>query len=112
MATKHPINFEEKTKGARGSTNADYPYAIKAQDLMRDFVYAALDAEDGLIENGTGEQGYAQRKLKIRAGTEIGNILIWDGTNWVPLSPPSGSGLHVLASSGGTPFWIETEACE
>jgi hypothetical protein len=93
MPTNHPINFEEKAKGAKGSTNADYPYAIKAQDLMRDFVYAALDADESLIETISGERGYPQRRLKIPA-------------------LPSGSGLFVLGARGGALEWVETEACE
>jgi hypothetical protein len=59
---------------------------------MRDFVYAALDADDALIEETAGQGGYTQRRLKIPA-------------------PPSG-GTYVLGSQGGTLTWIETEACE
>jgi hypothetical protein len=92
MPTNHPINFEEKARGARGSTNADYPYAIKAEDLMKDFVYAALDADDSLIETVSGENGHKQRRLKI--------------------PPLPGGGTFVLGSVGGALEWIETEACE
>jgi hypothetical protein len=88
MPTNHPINFEEKAKGAKGSTNADYPYAIKAQDLMRDFVYAALDADESLIETISGERGYPQRRLKIPA-------------------LPSGSDPKSLQAQGGQLSWGE-----
>jgi hypothetical protein len=92
MPTRHPINFEEKVRLPKGSTNGDYPYAIKAEDLMKDFVYAALDADDSLIETVSGENGYKQRRLKI--------------------PPLPGGGTFVLGSVGGALEWLETEACE
>jgi hypothetical protein len=92
MPTTHPINFEEKVALPRGSTNRDYPYAIKAQDLMKNFVYAALDVDETLVETRAGEKGYSQRRLRI------------------PRVP--GGGTFVLGAVGGEIQWIETESCE
>jgi hypothetical protein len=93
MPTAIPVDFEERAKRPPGATNADYPYAIKARDLMEDFVYAALDVDDSLVEQKTGQGGHKQRRLKIPA-------------------LPSGSGLFVLGARGGALEWVETEACE
>ena len=87
-----PVDFEERAKRPKGTTNADYPYAIKARDLMQDFVYAALDADETLIEETTGQGGHKQRRLKI------------------PAVPQSGT--YVLGAENGTLTWIATEDCE
>jgi len=87
-----PVNFETLAQSGGNPAAGGYPYQIKGADLMRDFVFAALDADDSLIENTIGQFGYPQRKLKI------------------PALP--GSGTYVLGSTGGVLSWIETEACE
>jgi hypothetical protein len=86
-----PVDFQELAQRARGQTNADYPYSIKATDLMRNFVFAALDADETLIENVTGQGGHLKRVLKIPALPETGT--------------------YVLGSVDGVMTWIETEAC-
>ncbi len=86
-----PINFEEVAKRPKGSTGADYPYAIKATDLMKNFVFAALDADESLIEETTGQNGYTKRRIKIPA-------------------VPSG-GTYVLGAVDGALQWIATEEC-
>jgi hypothetical protein len=92
MPANPPVDFQQLAQGATGQTNADYPYSIKATDLMKDFVFATLDIAEGVYEETTGMQGHRQRRLKIP-------------------SPPSG-GTHVLGVVGGDIQWIETEACE
>ena len=87
-----PVNFEALAQQGGNPAAGGYPYQIKGADLMRDFVYAALDADDSLIEEFPGQGGYTQRRLKI--------------------PPPPGSGTYVLGSQGGSLTWIETEACE
>jgi hypothetical protein len=77
--------------GATGTTGKDYPYAIKASDLMKNFVFAMLDIAGGLYEETTGSGGYRQRRLKIPA--------------------PPGSGTHVLGCVDGSVRWIATEEC-
>jgi hypothetical protein len=107
-----PVNFEALAQQGGNPAAGGYPYQIKGADLMRDFVYAALDADVALIEETTGQNGYTQRKLKIPAGTASGQILFWNGSEYELLpSPPSG-GTYVLGAVGGSIQWIETEACE
>jgi hypothetical protein len=92
MPANPPVDFQQLAQGARGQSGSDYPYAIKATDLMKDFVFATLDIAEGVYEETTGMQGHRQRRLNIP-------------------TPPT-SGTHVLGSVGGTIQWIETEACE
>lgn len=91
MPSNPPVDFEGLVKGSTGTTSKDYPYAIKASDLMKNFVFATLDIAEGVYEETTGTGGHRQRRLKIP-------------------SPP-GSGTHVLGSVGGTIQWIATEEC-
>jgi hypothetical protein len=87
-----PVDFEERVKRPKSNNGGDYPYAIKARDLMQNFVYAAIDVDETLIEDTTGQGGHRQRRLKIPA---------------VP-----GSGTFVLGVVGGTIQWIATEECD
>jgi len=117
MATNLPVDFEERVKRPKGETGGDYPYAIKARDLMQDFVYAALDVDATLIQDEIGQGGHKQRRLKIPALpsddqpaqlTAQGGSLSWAAG--IP-APPS-SGFFVLASIGGVVQWVDTEECE
>lgn len=92
MPSNPPVDFQAIAQGATGSTNKDYPYAIKATDLMKNFVFATLIMEESLYEEVTGMQGHSQRRLKIPA---------------VP-----GGGTYVLGAIDGEMQWIETEECE
>jgi hypothetical protein len=92
MPSDPPVDFQQLAQGARGQSGSDYPYAIKATDLMKDFVFATLDIAEGVYEETTGMQGHRQRRLKIP-------------------TPPA-SGTWVLGSVGGTMQWIETESCD
>jgi len=92
MPSDPPVDFQALAQGARGQSGNDYPYAIKATDLMKDFVFATLVIADGLYEETAGMQGHRQRRLKIP-------------------SPP-GSGTHVLGVVGGDIQWIATEDCD
>ena len=67
-----------------------YPYRISATDLDKNFAYAALDAEDGWIEE-VSVGSHSGRKLK--------------------LPPLTGEGTFVLGCVGGNLEWIETEEC-
>lgn len=91
MPSNPPVDFQAIAQGATGTTNKDYPYAIKATDLMKDFVFATLDIAEGLYEETSGLQGHRQRRLKIP-------------------SPPD-SGTHVLGVVDGLMQWIATEEC-
>jgi hypothetical protein len=86
-----PVDFEAKARGAKPPNGAGYPVQISAADLMRNFVYASLDADASLIDTTTGQGGHLARKLKI------------------PAAPASGT--HVLGSVDGELQWIATEEC-
>jgi hypothetical protein len=92
MPANPPIDFEERVKRASGKMGSDYPYAIKATDLMQNFVFATLDIDPAYVEQTNGLGGHAQRKLKL------------------PALP--GSGTHVLGVVDGTIQWIATEECD
>lgn len=85
-----PINFKDKATLPPSVDGTGYPYRISANDLDRNFAYAALDAEDGWIEQ-TSAGEHAGRKLKLPA---------------IP-----GTGTFVLGCVDGNIQWIETEAC-
>lgn len=86
-----PVNFEEKIRAARQTSGGGYPVQISAADLMRDLVYAALDADPTLTQETTAQGGHRGRKLKI------------------PAVPASGT--HVLGSVDGVLQWLATEEC-
>ena len=130
MPSNPPVSFQEKVQGPTGTTGKDYPYAIKASDLDKNFVFATLAIEDALVEQITGAGNHSQRKLKIDAGTEANQLYIWDGNKITVINatPTEGSvlvftggafsyaqapssGTHVLGAKDGTIQWIETEEC-
>ena len=86
-----PVDFQALAQQGGNPAAGGYPYTIKGTDLMKDFVFAALDTEDALVETVTGQGGHPQRRLKIPT--------------------PPGSGTHVLGAVGGTIQWIATEEC-
>ena len=86
-----PVDFESMARGAKSASGGGYPVQISANDLMRNFVFAALEADESLIEQTTGAGGHTQRRLKI------------------PAAPASGT--HVLGAVDGVLSWISTEEC-
>jgi hypothetical protein len=92
MPANPPVDFEERVKRAPGKMGSDYPYSIKATDLMQNFVFATLDIDPAYVEQTNGLGGHTQRKLKLPA--------------------PPGSGTHVLGAVDGTIQWIATEECD
>lgn len=81
-----PIDFTDKVKMPANAGGTGYPFRISANDLMRNFHYAALVAEEGWIESDSGL--YDGRKLKLPA-------------------VPSGEGVYVLSVNGGELTWSE-----
>jgi hypothetical protein len=88
---KLPILFVEKVKQPATQGGRGYPFQIKADDLDKNFVYAALDAEDGYIEEAPNQGGHTGRKLTF------------------PPIPPGGR--YVLGVDGGVLTWMETTDC-
>jgi hypothetical protein len=109
MSLNIPVDFTKLT--AKNSAPGGYPTQIKAEDLQKNFVYCALDTVDDMVKPGTGPDGYTTRVLKIVPGTENNQLLMWDGLEYVPLSPPPTSGTHVLGAVDGALAWISTEEC-
>lgn len=82
-----PVDFEKLT--GKSATPGGYPYQIKAADLQKNFVYAALDVDDTLVEDKTLSGGYTARRLKIPALpnssekvalTATGSKMEWDAS--------------------------------
>lgn len=111
MSDDPPVDFQQIAQGPVGPTNADYPYSIKATDLMRNFVYATMEVDDLLEEQQTGLQGHPKRRLRILGASQENSVLYWDGSNYIPLPPPGPSGTYVLGAISGVLSWIETEEC-
>lgn len=92
MPIELPVDFTEKAKLPSSVNGSGYPYRISADDLMRDFYYAALDAEDGWIEEA--ESGsYQSRKLKLPA-------------------LPSDQGIFFLVANNGNIEWLQYQEKE
>jgi len=93
MSLEFPVDFTDKAKMPANASGTGYPYRISANDLMRDFHYAALDAEDGWIESSDGP---------------------WDGRKLKLPAIPKGSAeqYYILAVSGGTLEWLQYKEIE
>ena len=141
MSGQLPVDFEEKVKLPPAGGGAGYPFQLSAKDLMKNFVYAAIEKEEGFANaNGinftvdTGQGGHSQRRIwatSVTPGVNQGDMLYWEGDRYtflpapsagavlyfdgetpIWLDPPSGSVMHVLAHDGTAPMWVETEDCE
>jgi len=110
-----PNMFSTLVAQGGNSAAGGYPYQIRAEDLDKNFVYAALDVDSTLVEEKVGANGHVGRKLKIPAINNGGNRvlatdegkLIWQ--EYIP-NPPN-TGTYVLGSVEGAIQWIETEEC-
>ena len=87
-----PIKFHDKATQPPSANGTGYPHRISANDLDKNFTYAALDAGQGWIESASvgNHQG---RKLKLP------NI-------------PSGDDLYLLSATGGVIEWSQYEEKE
>ena len=67
-----PVNFEAKLKEPK-AINGGYPYSIKAEDLMKNFVDAKLEVDDSIHSSGLrleeytayGDNGHKGRAIRI-----------------------------------------------
>lgn len=117
MPWQLPVDFLQQANNtpAAGAVNQP-PKVIKASDLMKSFSYAALDADDTLIETQTATGGHQKRKLKIPA-VPSGNLdyalSAKGGTlSWSPYFPTAPtSGTYILGAVSGALTWIATEEC-
>jgi len=141
MPSTPPVDFQALAQGQSGTTNQDYPYSIKATDLMENYYYATpivpATNESGrqnlLTEIEVNEGAFTQRKFQVElaAGSNVGDLLQWDGAEWISVaggannesllifrngfwsafSPPPSSGIYVLGSNNGVVQWLATEDC-
>lgn len=88
MKQDQPIDFEGQVKSSKAKDAP--PYIIRASDLMKNFAFSAVQAEDSWLETAS-MNGHDGRKLKLPA--------------------VNGSGTYVLGSVNGQIQWIETEEC-
>jgi hypothetical protein len=73
-----PINFEAKLKEPN-VINGGYPYSIKAEDLMKNFVDAKLEVDDSIHSSGLqleeyvayGDNGHPGRAIRINPESEL-----------------------------------------
>ena len=103
-----------KNKPAKGTN--DYPVAIKATHLDENWKRTTLkqpkdtDPADALYEVRYEEDGtYITRILPN--GTNVGDLLYWDGEKWTPLAAVSSSTLHILGIKDNALQWVETQDC-
>jgi hypothetical protein len=88
LSAKLPVDFKELAQGTKAQGAP--PYVIRADDLMRNYAYAALQADESWIES-TSVGAHEGRRLKLPA---------------VP-----GGGTFVLGCVDGALAWIATEEC-
>lgn len=88
MSAKLPVDFKALAQGTKAKGAP--PYVIRADDLMKNDAYAALQAHASWIEP-TQVGAHSGRRLKLPA---------------VP-----GSGTFVLGCVDGALQWISTEEC-
>jgi hypothetical protein len=124
-----------KNKPAKGSN--DYPIALKAIHLDENWKRTTLrppkdsDTNAGLYEVAYDEDGTRITRI-LPDGTNVGDLLYWDGEKWTPLElAPNAEGdllywdgnkwailpatdsstLHILGIKDNVLQWVETQDC-
>ena len=115
-----PIKFDQLVKMPGGAGGTGYPYRISAKDLMANFEYAALDADESWILYSSGPNG-ARRSLNLPAlpiynyGNQYltikGDSALVQWSQGIP-DPPEDNNRYILSVIGGIMTWIETEEIE
>jgi hypothetical protein len=67
MSNQPPVSFQTLAQTAGNPAAGGYPYQLRASDLDKNFVFATLDVEEGLVETTSGSGGHQQRRLRIPA---------------------------------------------
>ena len=114
MARPELHEFERlvKNKPAKGSN--DYPVSIKAKHLDENWKMTTLLEGEGdpkLYEVEYTEDGTRITRI-LPKGTNAGDLLYYNGDEWVVLAAPEGDDLKVLTIQGGALAWLNTEDCE
>lgn len=118
MPSDPPISFDALAKSPGNPAAGGYPYSLRGSDLDKNFVFATADFdEEGSFEVASllGAGGFPKRKIrlkvKVKPGTEAGQLARWNGSAWEPIAAPPETGTHVLGAVGGAIEWIATEKC-
>jgi hypothetical protein len=99
-----PVSFESLARAANTPVSGAYPYSLKGRDLDKNFVFATLDVDEGLIEETTGQGGHTARRLRIPGATGDKTLqLLYQNEDftWGPAVPPG-------EESGQMIFWSES----
>jgi hypothetical protein len=67
------------------------------------------NVQNSILSTNSSNELYWQ---EFPNGNSNGDMLVWAAGQWALLPPPSGSGIHVLSSTGGIPTWLATESCD
>lgn len=96
-----PVDFEQKAQAGRSASGGGYPVQIRAEDLMANFAYAALEAK--AIVQGT-PQPFSSTE-ENQGGSKTVRVLTIDPP------PPTDGKTYVFAFSAGAFKWLPTEEC-
>jgi len=105
--------FERLKKNKPASGSNDYPVAIKAEDLDENWKRTTLlkgSGEPKLYEVEYTKDGTRITKI-FEDGTNVGDMLYWNGTRWTVLRAPESATMHVLTITDSNLKWVETEDC-
>jgi hypothetical protein len=96
-----PVNFTTKLKEAKALDGKGYPYSVKAEDLMKNFVHASLIVDQGVHDSGLqlkevatwGEDGHTARKITLAGSVSglpepatEGDIMRYESAAWVKVN--------------------------
>lgn len=92
------------------------------QSLMQTFKNSTSVLETSASANGgatidvnTSNASASDIPEELPVGSSYGDMLTWNGAEWIILPRPSGTKLYVLAINPSTnqiPYWQETQDCE
>jgi hypothetical protein len=89
-----PTDFRQKVAMPPAINGNGYPYKLSAEDLMQNFIFAAIDVNTEQTQ---------PIKLKILTENGVRRISIL-------LDPPT-DGTYILGAVDGEAQWIATEEC-
>jgi hypothetical protein len=105
-------NLENEISGDEGRVFDEF------DDTSGEYKFRTLQGKRGQRIVEGEEEDSAYLKVMLPEGVD-GAVLYYTGGSeedpelggWVKLDPPESSTTHVLAISGGNPYWLETEDC-
>jgi len=105
-------NFEKLKKGGE-----PYPFSLKATHLDENNKFLSLIQPDPKGNNSDlYEVSYTKDGTRLtrifQNGANVGDLLYWNGSKWMPFAAINNKTLHVLGIKSGVLQWVETESCE